>query len=115
LKRQRLCTTKQSGHNLRSAVEATVRSVKHPFRGKLPVRGKFRMASMMLASALMVNVRRIHAYGMRQQYEKQQLSPDYGHFQRLTCFLQPLDGLYRHLSATCRRWLPISSASYAIV
>jgi len=51
---------KSSGRNLRAAVEATVRSVKHPFRaGKLPVRGKFRMNSMMIASALFVNIRRI--------------------------------------------------------
>ena len=115
LKRQRLLIMKQSGQNLRAAVEATVRSVKHPFRGKLPVRGKFRMASMMLASALMVNVRRIHAYGMRQRAENQQLPPVFGHLQHLTRFLRPRDGLYRHLRAKCRRWLPIPSASYAIV
>jgi hypothetical protein len=37
-----------------------VRSVKHPFRaGKLPVRGKFRVACMLLRSAAMTNVRRI--------------------------------------------------------
>ncbi len=115
LKRQHLRRMQQSGQNLRSAVEATVRSVKHPFRGKLPVRGKFRMASMMFASALMVNVRRIHAYQIQHQDETQQLSPVFGHFQRLTRFLRPLDGLYRHLSAKRRRWLPLSSASYAIV
>ena len=54
---------KQDGQNLRAAVEATVRSVKHPFRaGKLPVRGQFRMTSMMIASAIHVNVRRIWRY-----------------------------------------------------
>jgi len=48
------------GQNLRAAVEATVRSVKHPFpAGKLPVRGQFRMTSMLIASAIHVNVRRI--------------------------------------------------------
>ena len=48
------------GQNLRAAVEATVRSVKHPFRaGKLPVRGQFRMTSIVIASAIHVNVRRI--------------------------------------------------------
>lgn len=52
-------------HNLRSAVEATVRSVKHPFAaGKLPVRGKFRVACMMIASAATTNVRRIQRYQM---------------------------------------------------
>jgi len=45
-------------HNLRSAVEATVRSVKHPFpAGKLPVRGQFRVTCMAIASAATTNVR----------------------------------------------------------
>ena len=115
LKRQRLLIMKQSGRNLRPAVEATVRSVKHPFRGKLPVRGKFRMASMVLASALMVNVRRIHAYQMRQLAGNQQLSPVLDHFQRLARFLRLRGGLYRHLLTKCRRWLPIPAINYAIV
>jgi hypothetical protein len=47
-------------HNLRSAVEATMRSVKHPFpAGKLPVRGQFRVTCMAIASAATTNVRRI--------------------------------------------------------
>jgi hypothetical protein len=51
--------------NLRAAVEATVRSLKHPFpAGKLPVRGKFRMTCLVIASALHVNVRRIWRYQM---------------------------------------------------
>ena len=54
---------KQNEHNLRAAVEATVRSLKHPFpAGKLPVRGKFRMTCLMIASAILVNVRRISRY-----------------------------------------------------
>jgi hypothetical protein len=47
-------------HNLRFAVEATVRSVKHPFpAGKLPVRGQFRVTSrtVAIASAATTNVR----------------------------------------------------------
>jgi len=56
---------KATGRNLRSAVEATVRSVKHPFRqGKLPVRGKPRVSMMLVASATMTNVRRIWRYQM---------------------------------------------------
>jgi hypothetical protein len=52
-----------NSHNLRSAVEATVRSVKHPFpAGKLPVRGQFRVACLMIASAATANVRRIQRY-----------------------------------------------------
>jgi hypothetical protein len=51
------------GQNLRAAVEATVRSVKHPFRaGKLPVRGQFRVSCLVIASAIHVNVRRICRY-----------------------------------------------------
>jgi len=51
------------GQNLRAAVEATVRSLKHPFRvGKLPVRGQFRVTCQVIASAIHVNVRRICRY-----------------------------------------------------
>ncbi len=63
LRRKDYIAQKQDEHNLRAAVEATVRSLKHPFpAGKLPVRGKFRMTCMMIASALHVNVRRIWRY-----------------------------------------------------
>jgi hypothetical protein len=54
---------KASGHNLRSAVEATVRSLKHPFgNAKLAVRGRIRVSITMVASACMTNVRRISRY-----------------------------------------------------
>jgi hypothetical protein len=54
---------KSDGHNLRSAVEATMRSVKHAFpAGKLPVRGKFRVTCMTIAAAATTNVRRIQRY-----------------------------------------------------
>lgn len=50
-------------HNLRAAAEATMRSSKLSFpAGKLPVRGKLRMTSMMIASTLHVNMRRIWRY-----------------------------------------------------
>lgn len=50
-------------HNLRSAVEASVRSVKHPFpAGQLPVRGQFRVTCLAIASAATANVRRIQRY-----------------------------------------------------
>lgn len=52
--------------NLRNAVESTIRSLKNPFRhGKVLVRGKFRVASMLIGSALMVNLRRIHRLQMQ--------------------------------------------------
>jgi hypothetical protein len=48
---------------LRSAVEATVRSVKHPYRnGKVPVRGQPRVTMLLIGSAAMTNVRRICRY-----------------------------------------------------
>ena len=62
--RQRRSREQQKeGRNLRAAVEATMRSIKHPFpAGKLPVRGKFRIASMLIGSAAVSNVRRIDRY-----------------------------------------------------
>lgn len=63
LRRQRSAEAQASGQNLRPAVEATVRSVKHPFaNGKAPVRGQPRVSMVMLASAAMSNVRRIHRF-----------------------------------------------------
>lgn len=60
LRRQAHARHKQGVQNLRAAVEASVRSLKHPFpAGQLPVRGRFRMTCMLIASALFVNVRRI--------------------------------------------------------
>jgi hypothetical protein len=70
-RRQRIETERRSGRNPRAAVESTVRAIKHPFRrGKLPVRGLFRVASMMLASASMCNVKRIHRYLVRKSPER---------------------------------------------
>jgi Transposase DDE domain./Transposase domain (DUF772). len=62
-RRKEYMAHKGDGHNLRSAVEATMRSVKHAFpAGKLPVRGKFRVTCMAIASAATTNVRRIQRY-----------------------------------------------------
>ena len=55
----------RGGPNLRSAVEATVRSLKHPFgNGKVPVRGLSRVSVLLVASAAMSNVRRIWRFQM---------------------------------------------------
>jgi hypothetical protein len=63
LRRQRSAEARASGQNLRPAVEATVRSVKHPFgNGKVPVRGQPRVSMVVLASAAMSNLRRIHRF-----------------------------------------------------
>ena len=54
---------RKDGRNLRAAIEATVRSLKHPFpAGKLPVRGKFRVACLLIGSAAVSNVRCIQHY-----------------------------------------------------
>jgi hypothetical protein len=64
-RRRRCAAFQQADKNLRVAVEATVRQVKHPFpASKLPVRGRFRVTCMIIASAAMVNVRRIQSYLM---------------------------------------------------
>lgn len=60
-KRQALAGLPDAHRNLRAAVEATVRSLKHPFRhGKLLVRGHFPIACQIIGSAMMVNLRRLH-------------------------------------------------------
>jgi len=62
-RRRRSQDQRKEGRNLRAAVEATVRSLKHPFpASKLPVRGKFRVACMLIGSAAVANVRRIQRY-----------------------------------------------------
>ena len=60
--------------NPRAAIEATVRVIKLPFpRGKLPVRGKFRMFYMMIGSAAINNVRHIQRF-LKSRYKS--LLPD---------------------------------------
>lgn len=62
-RRKRSLIHQEEGRNLRAAVEATVRQVKHPFpASKLPVRGKFRVCCLVIGSAMMTNVRRIQCY-----------------------------------------------------
>jgi len=49
--------------NLRAAVEATVAALKRPFADdQLPVRGRSRINHLIVGSALMVNLRRIHRH-----------------------------------------------------
>jgi hypothetical protein len=73
-RRRRSRERRKEAGNLRSAVEATVRSVKHPFpAGKLPVRGMFRVTCMVIGSAAMSNVRRIQRYLEAQNEEKKQV------------------------------------------
>jgi len=75
-RRRRSRECQKEGRNLRAAVESTVRSVKHPFpAGKLPVRGRFRVACLVIGSAAVTNLRRIHRYleakmGVEEQQKK---------------------------------------------
>jgi len=62
-RRRRNQAHEHEARNLRAAVESTVRQIKHTFpAGKLPVRGLFRVSCMLLGSAMMANVRRIHRH-----------------------------------------------------
>ncbi len=62
----------EEGRNLRAAIEATIRQIKHPFGGgKLPVRGLFRVTNFVISSAMMVNLRRIHRYNEIKYREEQ--------------------------------------------
>lgn len=63
MRRQRNQVLQKSKQNPRAAVEATIRAVKLPFpRGKLPVRGRFRMFYLMIGLAAINNVKQIHRY-----------------------------------------------------
>jgi hypothetical protein len=63
LRRKRSKIFQTTKRNPRAAIEATVRAVKLPFpKGKLPVRGRFRMFYMMIGSAAINNVRQIQRY-----------------------------------------------------
>ena len=75
LRRQRSAAYHQAGKNLRAAVEATIGALKRPFSDdQLPVRGSYRVGVMMIGSALMVNVRRIQRYLVKQDEQQQQTS-----------------------------------------
>lgn len=72
-RRRKMRQSKLEGKNPRAAIEGTVREVKHPFpAGKLPVRGLFRMTYLMVSSAAMTNVRRIHHYWEEQRKQARQ-------------------------------------------
>jgi hypothetical protein len=92
---------KASGQNLRSAVEATVRSLKHPFgNGKLPVRGRPRMSMMMVASAAMTNIRRIWR---GQQGQKAASQAENGLWRRLRYAIR------HHFWKPCSVYRPVSA------
>lgn len=70
-RRRRCLENKQTGKNLRAAVEAAMRSIKHPFSAeKLPVRGILRVRDLLVGSAAMVNIRRITRYKQDKNHSK---------------------------------------------
>jgi hypothetical protein len=77
--------TSHAKRNLRAAVEATVRCIKLPFRrGKAPVRGIGRMTQVMVASAVMINARRIHRFeeSSRKELEARRRNEERGEGER---------------------------------
>jgi hypothetical protein len=80
----------KSGQNMRAAVEATMRTIKHSFpAGKLPVRGLFRITCMMVGSAMMTNIRSILRYeNLKSKKESENGSSDllFVSFLRRPCF-----------------------------
>lgn len=90
--RQQIAQVQTLDYNLRAAVEATIRSCKHPFGGKPPVRGQVRMSMFCVASAIMVNACRIWRYWLAQEPEHGQ-DPQRGAF------------LLLRLAKTVKRWL----------
>ena len=62
-RRRRIAEDRQNGRNLRAAIESTIASLKRPFcYDQMPVRGLFRVSIMLIGSAAVANVRRIHRY-----------------------------------------------------
>lgn len=75
-RRRKMRLSRQEGRNHRAAIEGTIREVKHPFPGgKLPVRGLFRVTCLMVGSAAMTNVRRIHHYWEEKRKEERRKIP----------------------------------------
>ncbi|MBK9056117.1 MAG: transposase [Chloroflexi bacterium] len=72
LRRQNHLRLRQTPGDPRAAIEATVRSVKHPFGGRLPVRGLRRVTDMLLGAAAMANIRSIVRFHKRKQKQRPQ-------------------------------------------
>ena len=107
-RKRRSLIHQKEGRNLRAAIEATVREIKHPFpASKLPVRGRFRITCMVIGSALVSNVRRIKRY----LYEKEkQENKQINHKDEQENFQEmPLVSFFDSLKAVFYFWMkPIS-------
>jgi hypothetical protein len=86
-RRRRSMERLKDGKNPRAAVEACMRSVKHPFRhSKAPVRGLFRVTCLVVASTIVVNTRRIHRYLTQKCKDEDEKAAQQGH---TASFLSP--------------------------
>jgi len=113
-RRRRNKEHQKEGRNIRAAVEATVREVKHPFpAGKLPVRGGFRVTCMIFGSATMTNVRRIKHYLLAQKEQEERKKREQN---GQSCFLYSrMDIFFTFLLSTlmnCRRTFSPRTTSY---
>ncbi|MBK9053780.1 MAG: hypothetical protein IPL78_23605 [Chloroflexi bacterium] len=72
LRRQNHLRLRQTPGDPRAAIETTVRGVKHPFGGRLPVRGLRRITDMLLGAAVMANIRSIVRFHKRKQKQRPQ-------------------------------------------
>lgn len=96
LRRQQNALFMKTKQNLRSAVEATVGAVKRPFpKGKLPVRGRFRIFCMLIGAAVMNNVRQIQRHLAKQIQSKAEPKGKNPSLNSFFCYcLAPISGFF---------------------
>ncbi|MDF1500607.1 MAG: hypothetical protein P1P76_09065, partial [Anaerolineales bacterium] len=111
-RRRKMRLSKQEGKNHRAAIEGTVREVKHPFPGgKLPVRGLFRVTCLMVGSAAMTNVRRIHHYWQeKRKEERRKMAAEMGGEDARQEQGMSLSSILRALFTRQRSSMPLSKA-----
>jgi hypothetical protein len=115
-RRRKMRLSKQAGKNHRAAIEGTVREVKHPYpSGKLPVRDLFRMTCIMVSSAAMTNVRRIHHYWKdKKKEERRKMATEIGvkaaSDQRSVSFTSFLEALLH----PCRSFIVLPNNSFCM-
>ena len=92
LRRQRYRQNKLNGKNPRADIEATIGAIKRPFgNDKVPMRGKFRVGMMIIGSAMMVSLRRIH----RHQEKMRRQAGINGADSALSIFFRRIRGVFR--------------------
>ncbi len=67
MRRQRFRRFRQRTDNPRAAIEATIRAIKHPSGGRLPVRGLRRVTDMLIGASAMANIRAILRFRRRKR------------------------------------------------